>query len=264
MTLNNAVLQRANLPQAMANQLQMLDAARGLNLPVEDLELGNEFSWSSPDHDKAFPTAADYVSQMNEWTANLKRTHPNAHIASVGSIPSSGDARTKNWNDAVVGKIRDVNTVTLHRYDSILDGGIRNGTSADTVLSNAFSDWAKIVSGEVNPIEKAKLRIWVTEFGGLRDCTSNAQFTGTWLEAIYQAQMAIQFLSTSSIDQIELYNATGSTSSLMFQNTSSYWNACLNKNMTFHATGGDLTATGQIYAVFGGALKQAKTHAITV
>ena len=259
MTLDNAVLHRANLSQAIAYQLDMLNAAHGLNLPVQGLELGNEFYWSSPDHNQAFPTPSDYVSAMNEWTASLKRDFPNAKVASMASIPSSGDARTKSWNSAVVGKIRGVDAVTLHRYDSIIDGGIWNGTTADAVLSNVFSDWEKILSGEMNPIEKAKLRVWVTEFGGLKDCTSNTHFTGTWLEALYQAQMAIQFLSTPSIDQVELYNVTGNTGSLMFQNTSSYWNTCTNKNMTFHATGGDLTATGQAYALFGSALKQAKS-----
>lgn len=258
MTLDNALLHRASLLEAIANQLHMLEAAHDAKLPVENLELGNEFFWSSPDHDQAFPTAGDYASAMNQWSANLKRQYPDAKVASVGSIPSSGDARTKNWNSEVVGKIQGVDAVTLHRYDSILDGGIWNGTSPDAVLGNVFTDWSRIVSGEVNSIDADKLRIWVTEFGGLKDCTSDAHFTGTWLEALYQAQMAIQFLSTSSIDQVDLYNITGSTGSLMFQNTSSYWNACLNKNMTFHATYGDLTATGQVYALFGGALKETR------
>lgn len=264
MTLDNAVLRRANLPQAIADQLRMLDTARGMKLPVGDLELGNEFFWSSPDHDRAFPSATDYATAMEEWTTRLKQAYPQAHIASVGSIPSSGDARTKSWNSAVIGKIHDVDAVTLHRYDSVLDGGIWDGTAPDSVLSNVFTDWEKILSGEVRSIEKAKLHIWVTEFSGLKDCTTKAQFTGTWLEALYQSQMAIQFLSTSSIDQIELYNITGSTSSLMFQNTSSYWNTCQNKSMTFHATYGDLTATGQAYALFGAALKQAKSVASLV
>jgi hypothetical protein len=261
MTLDNAVLRRANLPQGIANQLRMLNTAHDMKLPVEDLELGNEFFWSSPDHDQAFPKATDYATAMDAWTARLKQTYPDAHIASVGSIPSSGDARTQSWNSAVIGKIHDVDAVTLHRYDSILDGGIWDGTAPDAVLSNVFTDWEKILSGEVRPIEKAKLSIWVTEFGGLKDCTTQARLTGTWLEGLYQSQMAIQLLSTSSIEQIELYNVTGSTSSLMFQNTSSYWNTCQNKSMTFHATYGDLTATGQAYALFGAALKQAKAVA---
>lgn len=259
MTMENAILQRANLTQAIANQLHMLQAAHGMKLPVGELELGNEFFWSSADHNRAFPTADDYASEMNQWTAGLKHEYPDVRIASVGSIPSAGDARTRNWNNVVIGKIRGVDAVTLHRYDSIVDGGIWNGTSPDSALGGVFADWSKIVSAEVNPIAKAGLRIWITEFGGLKDCTSNARFTGTWLEALYQAQMAVQFLSTSSIDQIELYNISGSTGSLMFQSTSSYWNACQNKEMTFHAAGGDLTATGQAYALFGGALKEAKS-----
>lgn len=258
MTLNNAVLKRANLQEAIANQVQLLDSALEMKLPVRDLELGNEFYWSSKDHDQAFPTPADYASEMNIWTADLKRVYPNANIASMASIPSSGDARTANWNGAVIGKIHDVDAVTLHRYDSILDGGIWNGTSPDVVLGKVFSDWSKIVSGEMSPMEKAHLRVWVTEFGGLKDCTTNQEFTGSWLEALYQAQMAVQFLSTASVDQMELYNVTGSTSALMFQSSQSYWDSCENKNITFKATYGDLTATGQAYALFGGALKQAK------
>lgn len=261
MTLDNAVLRHANLPQGIANQLHLLGTAHDMKLPVGDLELGNEFFWSSPDHNQAFPTAADYAAAMAEWSTHLKQAYPHARIASVGSIPSAGDARTKSWNNAVIGKVPAVDAVTLHRYDSIVDGGIRDGTTPDAVLSHVFTDWEKILSGEVRPIEKAKLHVWVTEFGGLKDCTTHAQLTGTWLEGLYQAQMAIQFLSTPSIDQIELYNIAGSTGSLMFQNTSSYWNSCQNKSMTFHGAYGDLTATGQAYVMFGAALKQAKSAA---
>lgn len=258
MTLNNAILHRADLSQGISNQLRMLDAAHDMKLPVADLELGNEFFWGSPDQSRAFPAATDYATEMNQWAASLKQAYPYARIAAVASIPASRPVRTQTWNAAVVGKIRDVDAFTLHRYDNILDGGIWDGTAPDAALGHVFTDWATIVSGEVRPIEKAKLHIWVTEFGGMQDCTAKASFMGTWLEALYQSQMAIQFLSTPSIDQIELYNITGSTGSLMFQNTSSYWDACQNKSITFHGTYGDLTATGQAYALFGAALKHAK------
>jgi hypothetical protein len=180
MTLNNALVHGSSLHQAVENQIHMLQAAHGLGLPVQYLELGNEFFWSSPDHQQAFPKASDYASMMNDWTARLKQEFPEATIAAVGSIPSSGDGRTKDWNAAVIGKIRGINAITLHRYDSIIDGGVWNGTPAEAVLSNVFSDWSKIVSAELKPIEQAKLRVWVTEFGGLKDCTSNAQWTGAW------------------------------------------------------------------------------------
>lgn len=258
MTLDNTIVGKASLQQAINGQLRMLDAARVAGLPVQDIELGNEFFWSSPDHDHAFPAAADYASAMKEWSPQIKRAYPSAQIAAVAAIAAHGDARTGNWNSAVVGKTGETGAMTLHRYDSILDGGIWNGTSPDAALGNVFSDWEKILSGDVVPIEKAGLHVWVTEYGGLKDCTANAQLSGTWLEALYQAQMVVQFLSRPSIEQIELYNVTGSTSSLMFQDTSSYWDACLNKNMPFHATPGDLTATGQAYALIGAALKQAQ------
>lgn len=258
MTLNNSLIDHASLSSAIESQLQMLKAAQKLNLPVEDLELGNEFFWSSPDYQRVFPTAKDYATTMDAWSSAFKKEYPSARIAAVGSIPYKSDARTKSWNASMIGKIHGVEAVTLHRYDSIIDGGTWDGTSADAVLSYVFSDWSQIESGELSAIEKDKLKVWVTEFGGLKDCTSNAHFTGTWLEALYQTQMAIQFLSSPSVEQIELYNITGSTSSLMFQDTSSYWDACLNKSMPFHAAYGDLTATGQAYSLIGEVLKQAK------
>src|SRR6202044_2001318 len=146
------------LPKAVENQLSMLEAARDLKLPVQDIELGNEFFWSSPpEHKQAFPTASDYASMMNDWTASLKHEFPNAKIAAVGSIPYSDDGRAKDWNSGVIGQIRGVDAITLHRYDSIIDGGIWNGTSPEAALSNVFSDWAKIVAGELKPIEKNRL-----------------------------------------------------------------------------------------------------------
>jgi hypothetical protein len=257
MTYDNSLVSSSTLSAAISDQLAMLQTAGSLGLPVQKLELGNEFFWSGADHDRAFPTAKDYATTMNVWTKALRAEYPTARIAAVASIPYKLDARTKSWNGPVLAEIRGVDAMTLHRYDSIIDGGMYDGTPADAVLSYAFSDWAKILSGEVEPIEKKKLQVWVTEFGGFADCTSNAEFTGTWLEGLYQTQMAIQFLSRASVSQIQLYNITGSTSSLVFQDSSSYWDGCQTKTITFNATPGDLTATGQAYALIGGALKGA-------
>jgi hypothetical protein len=255
MTYNNELITSATRSAAVESQLEMLQSAQSLGLPVNDIELGNEFYWSSPDHDGEFPTAKDYQLTANQWAAALKRQFPGAIFASMLSIPSSGDKRTTTWNTPVVENISGIDAVTIHRYDSIIDGGVWDGTAGDAVLSLAFTDWANIVAGEVRPAERKKLRIWITEFGGFEDCTSNAQFFGTWLEGLYQTQMALQFLSRASIDVMQLYNMTGATNSVIFQNTSSYWDSCLSKAVTFDATPGDLTATGQAYALIGGGLK---------
>jgi hypothetical protein len=260
MTYNNKLITKATLSAAMDNQIQLLQAAQALGLPVSDIELGNEFYWSEHDHNREFPTAKDYQLTANLWAATLKQSFPNAKFASMLSIPSSGDQRTRTWNTPVLENIQGIDAVTIHRYDSIIDGGVWDGTPADAVLSLAFTDWATIMSGEVRPAEQKRLRIWITEFGGFSDCTNNAQFSGTWLEGLYQTQMALQFLSTPSIDQMQLYNITGATNSLIFQNTSSYWDSCLGKTITFNATPGDLTATGQAYALIGAALRLTGTQ----
>lgn len=236
----------------------MLSGAHRLGLPIAGIELGNEFFWTSPDDDEAFPTAADYTSTMKAWTAKLHQEYPDATIAAVASIPYAADDRTKTWNTAVLGEVPEARAVTLHRYEGIIDGGMYDGTTPEAVLSYAFTDWADIVKGEIEPIERHGLRAWITEFGGFTDCTSDAHLTGTWLEGLYQSQMAIQFLSSPTVDQIDLYNISGSTSSLVFQDSSSYWDSCLSKMISFQGAAGELTATGQAYAIIGNALKQAE------
>jgi hypothetical protein len=257
LTFDNALVDSSTLSSAIENQLKMLSSARELGLPIANIELGNEFFWTGDDHDAVFPAAADYASTMKLWTAKLHQEYPAATIAAVASIPYASDNRTKSWNAAVLGKVPGAHAVTLHRYEGIIDGGVWDGTPPEAVLSNAFTDWANILTGEIQPIEKNSLRAWITEFGGFSDCTSDAHLTGTWLEALYQSQMAIQFLSTSAVDQIDLYNISGSTSSLLFQDSSSYWDTCLSKNISFHGAPGELTATGQVYSLIGNALKQA-------
>jgi hypothetical protein len=54
-----------------------------------------------------------------DWTARLQQDFPGATIAAVGSIPSSGDARTKEWNATVIGKIRGIDAITVHRIESL-------------------------------------------------------------------------------------------------------------------------------------------------
>jgi hypothetical protein len=255
MTYDNELITQATRSAAIENQIQLLQQAQSLGLTINNIELGNEFYWSGPDHDREFPTAKDYQLTANQWAATLKQQFPSATFASMLSIPNSGDKRTTTWNTPVLENIRGIDAVTIHRYDNILDGGVWDGTPADAVLSLAFADWAVIARGEVRPAERKRLRIWITEFGGFEDCTNNAQFFGTWLEGLYQTQMALQFLSTASIDLVQLYNMAGGTNSLIFQDSSSYWDSCLGKNVTFNATPGDLTATGQAYAMIGGALK---------
>jgi len=107
MTFDNALVDNSTLAPAIQNQLGMLSGAHRLGLPIAEIELGNEFFWTSPDHDAAFPSAADYTSTMKAWTAKLHLEYPDATIAAVASIPYATDNRTKTWNAAVLGKIPD-------------------------------------------------------------------------------------------------------------------------------------------------------------
>lgn len=126
MTYENDLITPATLSTAMDNQIELLRVAEGRGPSVKYIELGNEFYWSTPDHNQEFPTAKDYQLSANEWAAALKQQFPDAKFASMLSIPNASDARTRSWNGAVLENIHGIEAVTIHRYDNIVDGGFGN------------------------------------------------------------------------------------------------------------------------------------------
>jgi hypothetical protein len=275
MTYNNATLLCSGdvddpsklatcLKPAMTYQIDMLKNAKAAGLPVQNLELGNEFFWQTSDQADAFPTATDYAKEMNEWISTLNQSYSGVRLGVVGSIPapySNVAKETADWNAAVLKDLKGAQALTLHRYDGIVDGGVYDPETADQALGYVFQDWTSIVDGQINPIKNAGLETWVTEFGGFSDCTKMSRLSGTWAEGLYQAEMALQFLANADVTMIQLYNVTGSTSSLYFQNSHTYWNGCTGTTFPFEGASGQLTATGQAYALISKALAGATSVA---
>jgi hypothetical protein len=251
----------ACLRPAIEYQIAMLQAARHSGLSIRDLELGNEFFWQSADQAKAFPNGTDYADEMNLWAQVLKGYFPDITLAAVGSVPApyAHVPETDSWNAQMLPHLKGFSAVTLHRYDGIVDGGAYEPQTAAQTLSFVFSDWATIKEHEIEAFASHGLQTWITEFGGFSDCTPTSHFSGTWVEGLYQAQMALQFLASSAITKMQIYNIAGSTGSIYFQDSSLYWNGCTDTNFSFNGTPGDLTATGQAYALISRALENART-----
>ena len=259
LSYNNQLLSPANRPRLLADainyQISMLQSAQSLDIPIVNIELGNEFFFDDPswaqDYATTFTGGADYATQMNKWISALKMAFPAAKIAVLGHQLGIGqDSREINWGSQVLATITGANAMTLHRYDSSVS---YSGSEVNAVLAKVFSNWTSFAN-TLTQLSNKNMEAWITEFGGFQDCSSRYHYTGTWLEGLYQAQMVLQFLSSPAITQIELYNLSGAVNSLYFQNSSSYWMSCHDNNLTFKGKPGNLTATGQAYALIGRAL----------
>ncbi|HQV01753.1 MAG TPA: hypothetical protein PLO59_11360, partial [Bacteroidia bacterium] len=79
-------------------QMAMLYHARELNLPVRNVELGNEFYSNDENNNLKFPTVIDYADEAISWATSIKSdagfaTNPPL-IAAVGANASYGIAAT--------------------------------------------------------------------------------------------------------------------------------------------------------------------------
>ena len=95
------------------NQLSFLKKASAAGVPIDYIELGNEFYLCDSDYKTDFPTAAAYADTASQWIKSLHETanFPNAKIAVVASNasgPKTSNAcrtRTDTWNDQLVAEL---------------------------------------------------------------------------------------------------------------------------------------------------------------
>ena len=77
------------LTSDLSTQLEMLSTAQSMGLPVQFVELGNEFYLRNPDdYVTKFPTGADYGKMTTSWIRAIRDKFPNVNIAAVGGVPT--------------------------------------------------------------------------------------------------------------------------------------------------------------------------------
>src|SRR6266446_438264 len=190
-------------------QLQMLRTAKSMGLPVQFVELGNEFYLSTPnDYVAKFPSGSDYGKMATDWIRAIRAEFADVSIAVVGGVPSDGsDARKANWNQGVFQNLQGADAVTFHPYV---------GIPADTVTPNAASDSvSKLVEaastrwqdfeGELQTLPP-DLKVWITEynFTGATDSLFR-----TWIHGVLVAGMSLSFIEEKRTELICYYDMIG-------------------------------------------------------
>jgi len=251
MTWNNAIATPSQQREMAKNQIAMLHDAERSGIPVNFIELGNEFylgiNPNNPDANylRRFPTGTSYAIEMNDWIKDLKTAFPKSEIAVVGQAYQGG-----TWNPDVLSIITGADAMTLHLYQRVT-------ASEDPVaiLSKAFTQWTRFDANNIQPLAAKKMSAWITEFDFV-DHTSDVSYASTWLHGLYDAEMLIQFLSEPAVTQVDIYNVHSQSkrSSLIYDGTEKF-----GPHGAVKTEAGTLSAAGRVMSIFGQALNKASS-----
>jgi hypothetical protein len=209
------------------NQLSFLKQASAAGVPVDYIELGNEFYLCDADYVTDFPTAAAYADTASQWIKSLHESanFPDAKVAVVASNesgPATGSAchtRTYTWNDQLVKELlkdaggnksllpsaytvhshpRFATPLTLSNLPQFFDLA---HTSVNGVSAAVANSLAASLSGVQSPQE------WLTEIGFSLNSDGNEK---TFADALANSVQAL-LLATAMPDttQAEFWSSFG-------------------------------------------------------
>lgn len=200
------------LTSDLNTQLEMLRTAKSMGLPVQLIELGNEFYLSTPDDYVAkFPTGAAYGKMASTWIQAIRAEFPNVKIAAVGGVPSdsSGSSRKANWTDAVLQYLHGADALTWHPYVSVQQGSISpdaSSTAGNQLLNITSLRWQQFEN--VAQSLPSDMKVWITEYNFV---DPSKQVFYRWIDGVFAAQMSLNFLAETRTELVCFYDMIGNT-----------------------------------------------------
>lgn len=190
-------------------QLEMLSTAKSMGLPVELVELGNEFYLSNPDdYVTKFPRGSDYGAMATRWINAIRAQFPNVKIAAVGGVPASSDPfsdpRKANWNQDLLSSLQGADALTMHPYVSVQSAA--NPADVPSLENSVSSRWQQFES-EIQALPP-KMKVWITEYNFV---DPKKKVFRTWADGVLAAEMSLNFLQENRIELICFYDMIGKT-----------------------------------------------------
>jgi hypothetical protein len=213
--LNMVTPVQRTLDELLQDQLEMLDNARTLGIPVRYVELGNELYFlgngkvgGNNDYGNRYPTAQAYAAEAERWASAIKERFPGVRVAAVGALPHAriNEERRLGWmaNLSQV-PMPHVDAVTMHDYF---------GTEVDaanpvaTALATPFVNWAEYQNDHDRGYQTAAAagkRVWVTEYNvGTDDDVTKSE----WLHGLMTATKTLHYLDDPLFERVTMHALT--------------------------------------------------------
>jgi hypothetical protein len=251
----------------MASQITALQSAKAAGIPIDYLELGNEFyldtlAGATP-YSQVFPTPASYVTVANQYAVALKAAFPSVKLGVPVWGDSGGGSREAGWNAGVIPNLKNIDALIIHTYQDPSFGGATSSSYPGTTAEQTTETAGFSATGGVQTVlamatdissQQAVIsaypgfQVWITE-SNLRDFVGS--IAGTWCHGLYAALRLLKFLELSNLNLALLHSVTGG---LLYAqiNTASGTVAGLTNSPTLAAN--TLTATGYaLQALFAAA-----------
>lgn len=195
------------LTSTLEEQLAMLRHARDIGLPVNLIEMGNEYYLD--DHPtnynylNVFPEITDYTDTCRVWTQAIRKEFPNAKISMVGvCTPSSWKRpRANAWNSTIMNNMDGIecDSFTIHAYP-------KSNNTGQTPLEMLGTSLEGIKRSKIlDPSIDDKYTIWVTEYN--YESGSNP-YPGQWVHGLSAALMSAELIYTPRVEHICFFNLT--------------------------------------------------------
>src|SRR5215471_13672927 len=193
------------------SQLEMLHTAQSMGLPVQFVEMGNEFYLSNPnDYVTKFPTGSAYGQMTTSWIGAIRAEFPDVRIAAVGGVPGgSGNQRKSNWNQDLFQTLQGADALTLHLYVGINKGAVTPDGSSGSVskLNDLVSTrWQDFVN-EIQSLP-ANMKLWFTEYNFV---DASHEVFHTWIHGVFATKMTLTFLEEDRTELACFYDMIGKT-----------------------------------------------------
>lgn len=204
------------LTSSLEEQIAMLKHAREIGLPVNRIEMGNEYYLD--DHPakynylNVFPEITDYTDTCRIWTQAIRKEFPDARISMVGVCTPSAwkRPRANAWNRVIMENMDGIecDSFTIHAYPKSNNTDQTPiemiGTSLEGVKRS------KILDASID----SKYTLWVTEYN--YESGSNP-YPGQWVHGLSAALMSAELIYTPRVEMICFFNLTaGKPASAIF------------------------------------------------
>jgi hypothetical protein len=188
------------MTSTLQSQVQMLQTAQSLGLPIRYVELGNEFYLDRPDYLKAFPTGTDYGQAAASWVTTLHQDFPGVKVAAAGANDMGDTTRAQTWNQQMLAAAQQAggvpDAITIH----VKPEWMAPVTAND--IQDLFTE-PYAVLGRANAVIAGlpvQAPVWVTEYNLRPDSASNPG-QQVYAHALLVAELAllVQALSSSTL-----------------------------------------------------------------
>lgn len=204
------------LTKTLSNQIEMLQTANSMGIPVEYIELGNELYFEDQDFINKYPNPIDYVLDMKDnWIPQLTALFPNANIAVIGSYDGLVDlngnivpSRISNWNSTLYAQNLSANAITFHYYIPP-NTTLLSNPNASQALAAPFKHWPTLQNNTLNGVTNG-MECWITEYNLNDGNQTNYAIASSWIHGLYTASLFSLMLVDEKIKMLLNHQIAGS------------------------------------------------------